>query len=60
MWFLKTDTEVMGNHLVHGDTTSKKIFIVEFVEGPESKRIFLPEFLDTVICNEVFTGYLRE
>lgn len=60
MWVLKTDTEVMGNHSVHGDTTSKEIFIVEFIEGPESKRSFLPEFPDPVICNEVFTGYLRE
>lgn len=49
-----------GNHLVHGDTTSKEIFIEEFVEGPENERSFLPEFADTVICNEVFTGYLRE
>lgn len=50
----------MGNHLVHGDTTSEEIFREEFVEGPESERSPLPEFPDTMICNEVFTGYLRK
>lgn len=50
----------MGNHLVHGDTTSEEIFREEFVEGPESERSLLPEFPDTMICNEVFTGYLRK
>lgn len=50
----------MGNHLVHGDTTSKEILIVECVEGPESERSVFPKFPDTVICNEVFTGYLGD
>lgn len=59
MWFLRTDTEVMGNRLVHGDTTSKETFIVEFVKKPESERSFLPEFPNTVICSEVFACYLR-
>lgn len=42
----------MGKYLVHGNTTSKEIFIEEFVERPESKRSFLPEFPDIVICNK--------
>lgn len=59
MYFLKTDPEVMGNHLAHGATTSKDVYIEEFVEGLESKRSFLLEFPDTIICNEVFAEYLR-
>lgn len=50
----------MGNHFVHGATTSKDVYIEKFVQGLESGRSFLLEFPDTIICNEVFAEYLRE